>query len=134
MNLRYLGDALDHWKGSLFAHLVSDGALHDLSVDAMASDAEQWSANDWLLFAKLCKVNERQVIKHDQLLAVNRPEYFGEIIHDGDLFLDPDTGIATGRVADDSQYLIVNELHDLLERAPKKVIAVYQHIRAQRTR
>jgi len=38
MNLRYLGDALDHWKGSLFESLQQANILHDFAVDAMASD------------------------------------------------------------------------------------------------
>src|ERR1700688_2197719 len=116
MNLRYLGDALDHWKGSLFEYLQNATLLRELAVDAMAGDAEQWQLADWKLFANLLRVKEAQVVPHTQLLAVDRAAYFKEITHRGDLFLDPDTGIATGRVGDDSQYLFAAELHDLLGR------------------
>jgi hypothetical protein len=134
MNLRYLGDALDHWKGSLFEYLQTANLLRELGVDAMAGDAEQWQPADWGLFATLLRVKDAQVVRHSRLLAVDRAGYFKEITHRGDLFLDPDTGIATGRVGDNSQYVFAAELHDLLGREPGRVVVVYQHIRAQRTR
>jgi hypothetical protein len=134
MNLRYLGDALDHWKGSLFEHLQNAKLFRDLAVDAMSSDAEDWQATDWQLFAKLLRVKDAQVVQHTRSLAVDRSGYFQEIAHRGDLFLDPDTGIATSKVGNASQYLFAAELHGLLGREPERIVAVYQHIRAQKTR
>jgi hypothetical protein len=134
MNLRYLGDALDHWKGSLFEQLHNARLLRELAVDAMASDAEDWQAADWKLFAKLLRVKDSQIVQHAQPLAADRLCYFREVTHRGDLFLDPDTGIATGRVSNTSQYLFASELHGLLASESHRVVAVYQHIRAQRTR
>ena len=87
-----------------------------------------------MLFAKLLRVQESQIIRHTQSLAAERSGYFREVTHRGDLFLDPDTGIATGKVTDASQYLFAGELHELLAGGPERVIAVYQHIRGQRTR
>src|SRR5688500_3252510 len=58
MNLRYLGDALDHWKGSLFEYLQTACLVRELAVDAMAGDAEQWQPADWKLFARLLRVKE----------------------------------------------------------------------------
>lgn len=40
MNLRYLGDALDYWKGSVFFRLQERGILKDFSVDPMLTDLE----------------------------------------------------------------------------------------------
>ena len=134
MNLLYLGDALDHWKGSLFEYLQNGKLLREFAVDAMAGDAKQWQPADWKLFARLLRVKDAQVVPHTRLLAVDRTGYFEEIIHRGDLFLDPDTRIATGRVGHASQYLFATELHDFLARQPERVVVVYQHIRAQRTR
>jgi hypothetical protein len=34
MNLTFLGDALDHWKGSIFESLQKGGILPDFAVDA----------------------------------------------------------------------------------------------------
>ena len=134
MNLDYLGDALDHWKGSLIEHLQTAKLLRDFAVDAMASDAEDWQQSDWTLFARLLRVNNSQVITHNRLLTIDRPSYFAEITHQGDLFLDPDTGIKTGSVSNLSQYLLPDEMHDLLGRKHERIVAVYQHIRAQNPR
>lgn len=134
MNLRYIGDALDHWKGSLFERLQAARLLREFAVDALASDAEDWQEADWKLFAKLLRVKDAQVIQHSRSLVEDRAGYFEEIAHKGDLFLDPDTGIATGKVSDASQYLFAAELHGLLGRGPDRVVALYQHIRAQKTR
>ena len=134
MNLRYLGDALDHWKGSLFERLQRASLLRSFAVDAMATDAEDWQPSDFALFANLLRVEERQILRHKDQLEIDRGGYFSEITHGGDLFLDPDTGLATGKVGVLSQYLFANEVHGLLARQPGCVLAVYQHIRAQKTR
>jgi len=46
MNLQFLGDALDHWKGSVFEALQNSLLLKGFRVDAMASDSEKWEQND----------------------------------------------------------------------------------------
>jgi hypothetical protein len=134
VNLRYLGDALDHWKGSLFERFQRASLLRDFAVDSMATDAEDWRPEDFDLFADLLRIKREQIVHRGKLLTINRPGYFREVNHTGDLFLDPDTGIATCAVSDRSQYLFPAELHGLLERQPERLVAVYQHIRAQKTR
>lgn len=134
MNLRYLGDAMDHWKGSMIERLQRASLLRDFAVDAMSTDAEDWRPEDYDLFADLLRIKRQQIVNHSELLAVNRPGYFREVSHSGDLFLDPDTGIATCAVSVRSQYLFPAELHGLLETQPERLVAVYQHIRAQKTR
>lgn len=134
MNLCYLGDALDHWKGSLFEGLRRANLLCDFAVDRMVTDAKPWQAADCELFARLLRIEQNQVVGHQHSLVEERADYFQEIEHQGDIFFDPDTGIATYRVKNVSQYLCPAELHDLLSQQQWRVIAVYQHIRAQRTR
>jgi len=134
MKLDWLGDALDHWKGSLFEQLQNTMALSEFAVDAMASDPERWQEADWRLYAKLLRVELSQVIVHERMLALDRVGYFSEITHRGDLFLDPDTGIKTGKVKNASQYVFPAELCGLVERGPDRIIGVYQHVRAQKTR
>jgi hypothetical protein len=41
LNLIYLGDALDHWKGSLFESLQQEKAVQGLAVDPMTSDLSE---------------------------------------------------------------------------------------------
>lgn len=134
MNLRYLGDALDHWKGSIFDLLRAKELLQNFAVDAMASDAEDWQPADWDLLARLLHVPKARILSHSASLMLDRRRYFGEIGHRGDLFLDPDTGVATKRVRSVAQYVRPNELNALLDYEPDRIVAVYQHIRAQKTR
>ncbi|MGA2404436.1 MAG: hypothetical protein ABSG91_22485 [Syntrophobacteraceae bacterium] len=139
MNLRFLGDALDHWKGSIFEQLERTGVFQDFAVDPMASDGGSWQADDWKLFARLLRINPSQIIMHqmnESKLIDDRQSYFSMLTHRGDLFLDPDTGIATCRVnvCQRPQYLMPQELVELMEAEKERIVAVYQHIRAKKTR
>lgn len=131
MNLRYLGDALDHWKGSMFEHLQRADLLCNFAVDAMLTDCEVWQPDDHELYASLLRVDQSQIVEHERLFTVERSDYFREIQHQGDLFLDPDTGIATGRHT--LKHVRPTEIHNLLNRQPDRILAVYQHISRRRT-
>ena len=96
MNLRFLGDALDHWKGSLFELLQKTNQLHNFVVDPTAADWGSWQPEHVDAFARLLRIDRRQIILHNASLK-DRTMYFNEIRSEGDLFLDPDTGIKTGR-------------------------------------
>jgi hypothetical protein len=130
MNLLYLGDALDHWKGSLFDGLQRAGLLNDFRVDALASDPDMWNEDHYKLYSQLLRIEPDQVVRHKEHLT-NRDGYFREIPNRGDLFLDPDTGIATCEVKKKTQYLFPHEIHALLSADDKRVLVVYQHVRAQ---
>jgi hypothetical protein len=129
MNLRYLGDALDHWKGSIFESLQNANAISDFAADPMTTDADDWQPIDFSIYAKLLRITEAQVIKHEERLQ-NRSAYFAEIRHRGDLFLDPDTGVNTSRAS--RQHLLPQEIGHLLDQAAARLLIIYQHIRAQR--
>jgi len=132
VNLEYLGDALDHWKGSLFDYLQARANLRDFAVDPMATDREHWSEADFSLFARLLHIERSQIIPHEASLR-NRSQYFGEIKHRGDIFLDPDTGIATSGSSSRMKYVRPVELATILDFDHRPVVSVYQHIRAQKT-
>jgi len=135
MNLRFLGDALDHWKGSVFEGLQSSNVLEDFRVDAMASDIDKWRSEDWSLYAKLLRVRKSQICEHTGTLERNRKEYFDEIPRSGDLFFDPDIGIKTGSGNRDiRQYLKPEELFFLMNYEQRRVVVVYQHVRGMKTR
>ena len=132
MNLMYLGDALDHWKGSLFEFLQAERLLRDFAVDPMATDGHLWRDADFALFARLLRVNPTQILHHKMPLTERAP-YFTEIDHTGDLFLDPDTGIQTSGDGHAAKYVKPHELAGLLRNQDTRIVAVYQHVRAQRT-
>jgi len=129
MNLAFLGDALDHWKGSLFESMRQAGVLKDFAVDPMASDLVAWQAADFSLFARLLRIDAYQIIRHDCGLG-DRVRYFAEIRHSGDLFLDPDTGVLTGR-RPSKRHVGPSEISSLISDSDR-LVAVYQHVRAQR--
>lgn len=128
MNLSFLGDALDHWKGSLFESLQKSRIVCEFAVDPMASDLADWKPDDFAILAKLLRIDLSQIISHNHSLD-NRGAYFHEIKHRGDLFLDPDIGVATGRLS--VRHISIAEIAHLLIPTDR-LLAIYQHIRAQR--
>jgi len=134
MNLRFIGDVLDHWKGSIIGRLSEANLLHRLNVDQMATDFSQWGEVDHSLYADLLRIDRSMIIHHAQDLWSNRKQYLEEMLAvQGDMFLDPDIGICTNSQPG-SEHLKALELHALLDRGPTRVVMVYQHIRARKTR
>lgn len=132
MNLEYLGDALDHWKGSLFEYLQSERVVRGLVVDPLYTDGDQWTDDDFALYACLLRIKPKQIIRHKASLA-DRASYFAEIRQNGDLFLDPDTGIATNGASPIAKYVKPTEVATLLQSCGSRLVAIYQHVRAQKT-
>lgn len=133
MNMQFLGDALDHWKGSIFSRLRKAGLLEDFSVDPMLTDAEDWNTADFRLYADLLQVSIDQILCHKIDLKEDRSKYFAEIEHSGDLFLDPDTGITSKGGTPIRNYIKIDEVHRLLDCKLSRMVCVYQHIRAMKT-
>jgi hypothetical protein len=131
VNLKYLGDALDHWKGSLLSLLRGGNALSNFAVDPMASDLTSWGPDDCEVFMRLMRITSSELIRHQASLN-NRTAYFREISHAGDLFLDPDTGVATGRVENQRCYVFPSEVGWILDASRGRLLAIYQHVRAQK--
>jgi hypothetical protein len=64
VNLEFLGDALDYWKGSIFLRLQKGGLLKDFSADPMLTDPEDWYAADFELYADLLQIRPNQIFQH----------------------------------------------------------------------
>jgi len=124
MRLDFLGDALDHWKGSLFESLCASELLLDFAADPMASDQLLWKPADFNVYAGLLRIAPGQIIRHRVTLR-DRVKYFNEISHRGDLFLDPDTGVATGRVKE--KHVSPLEIGQLLDDPANRLLVTYQH-------
>jgi len=127
MKLEFLGDALDHFKGSVFEALQSSNILENFLVDGMISDIDNWAPEHLSLYANLLRVKRHQIVEHKAHLDINRKSYFDEIPQSGDLFLDPDTGIKTSPVNEVQKYLKKEELLSLMKSQKQRVVAVYQH-------
>lgn len=124
MNLEFLGDALDHWKGVLFASIQKEKVLWDFAVVPMATDQDSWREEDRELYARLLSIKRNQVIRHKAPLE-ERAKYFGEITHKGSLFLDPDTGVATGRVK--QKHIRPLDIKKLFDESADRILVIYQH-------
>ena len=119
MNLNFLGDALDFWKGCLFNRLTSADLLQDLKVESLLTDHQAWQEPDFALYAELLEVGRQAIDPPDERA--------------GDLFLDPDIGVQTSRVsvANRVKYVTPSKVAHLANASPRHVVAVYQHVRGR---
>jgi len=134
MNLRFLGDALDYWKGSLFFRLQREGILIDFLVDQMLTDPKDWRESDFQLYADLLQIRRGQILQHKRKLKEEREQYFTEVTHTGDLFLDPDTGITLRYTSRIERYIKISEICQLLRGNLPRILCIYQHIRGKKTK
>lgn len=125
MNRNYLGDALDHFKGAVLRHLQDTRDLRDLAADPMVTDPESWSEAEYDLYARLIHVEQDRVVTTGGSLNPRTRRHIGPPIHDGDVFLDPDTGIRTRAQSPLRRFVRPREIVSLLESGG--VVAVYQH-------
>ena len=127
MNIQFLGDALDYWKGFILSRLQKGGILHDFAVDPMLTDAEKWDTADFQLYADLLQIRPDQVLRHKARLHEDRDKYFAEIRHSGDLFVDPDTGMTLRGAR--CEHIKIREVCQLLGEKSPRILCIYQHIR-----
>ena len=128
MRKEFIGDALDHWKGSIIRFLESETLLDNLAVIPMITDDAPWTHMDVSLYSKLLNVLDNERILHSsKMFSGDRRNYFSSVRHKGDLFLDPDTGIATGRAT--PQHVKAAELKLLADsdERRRRLLIVYQH-------
>ena len=129
MKLEHLGDAFDHWKGSVIVR--SREALREIHVLPMFTDPEPesvWSRDRIVLYAALIGVAPERVVLTDRRFPGGlRRDYFNDArLHgDFDLLVDPDTGIAPPS-GGDSRHIRSDELESLLG-TKDRVVLVYQH-------
>lgn len=125
MNSKFLGDALDHWKGSLISFLSAKRLVENIVVEPMITDDRPWPNEDLETYGRLLKIDSSSQICHGQsTFSGKREEYFDSLPQDTDIFLDPDTGIATGSAG--REHVKVAELGKLLANSDR-VLMVYQH-------
>jgi len=134
MKLEFLGDAFDYWKGALFCRLQHERILVDFMVDPMLTDPDKWRKSDSQLYADLLQIAEDQILRHERRLQEERPKYFLEITHIGDLFLDPDIGIDLRRARHNNieKYVKVGEIRQLIKENSSRILCIYQHLRGKK--
>jgi len=125
MNIDYLGDALDHWKGSVIEQLRP--VLHNLRVVPMCME-EEWTPKHRCLYARLLGVRSEDDVFWDAFNR-NRRRYFENcqrFAGDSDLFLDPDTGIEPISGCKKC-HVGLDNLRCLLPDNSRRLVMVYQH-------
>ena len=115
MNLGHLGDALDHWKGSLIELIGGK----NVRVVPMFTDDKPWTEQQIEAYARLLRIRPEAVLKRDGC--------FSGRIGDHDLFLDPDTGIAPDDKNAKKEHIRTSEIAGLLSAAPSRMLLIYQH-------
>lgn len=127
MRRDFLGDALDFWKGAVLGRLQGERLTTGLWVDPMFSDPEAWSAGDKATYARLLNVDPERLVPHKVTLGL-RDDYFAELeSHAGDIFLDPDTGVWTGKGKATVRHIAPKEIECLLAATSGRLVIVYQH-------
>lgn len=125
MNSEYLGDAFDHWKGSLISILLSKGLIRNVLVEPMITDAQPWDIADVETYKRLLSLGAGCTICHGgSTFSGNRESYFGGIPQHEDIFLDPDTGMGTDNAT--RKHVKVTEIERLIGQS-HRLVMVYQH-------
>jgi len=125
VNSKFLGDALDHWKGSLIQFLSSKELVKNMVVEPMITDKRPWSNEDLETYGRLLRLESLSQVYHGKsTFSGKREKYFDRLPGNVDLFLDPDTGIATGNAG--RKHVKASELRRLLTNSDR-VLMVYQH-------
>jgi len=127
MKIDHLGDALDHWKGSIL--LQSSQWTKDLKAEPMITydpDKDHWNREEFMVYSRLLGLPLTHVLQHEWKQS-NRCEYFKETQRqvEGDIFVDPSTGIEPNNF--DRNHIRVEELLGLMKQ--DNLVLLYQHRR-----
>lgn len=126
MNRTHLGDALDFWKGRIIGCLLAADLLHEPRAVLMPTDWP-WRQAGVLAYARFLRLpSGEHVVGLERFTHQGREAYFEQIaqLH-GDIFLDPDTGIA--RANPSEKHVTVDELDQLACSDESRIMLVYQH-------
>ena len=136
MRRKYLGDALDFWKGAM---LEAVGHRAGLCVAAMITDKKAWNHEEAATYADLLGVPTGH-IELRYFDCKSRQAYFqnlGKRNGRRDYFLDPDIGLDAGLAKKkmkkgkaDAQHVTLGDVRQLL--SDTNVVAVYQHSRHEK--
>jgi hypothetical protein len=122
MKLTHLGDALDHWKGSLIELIGGES----VRVVPMLTDRDRWTEQHIETYARLLHLKPENILKKeagDLFSSKTRGTYFRDL-GQHDLFLDPDTGIAPDKK---KEHVSPSEIAGLLSGSASRMLLIYQH-------
>ncbi|MGH6628181.1 MAG: hypothetical protein ACREB3_00445 [Burkholderiales bacterium] len=121
MNLKHLGDALDHWKGSVI-ELIGEKRLRVLP---MLTDQDRWTSDHFNVYARLLRLKTQHILRRKvSFPGQTRSTYFSRL-REYDLFVDPDTGIASDKKRK-KEHISPAEIASLLPRSSSRLLLIYQ--------
>ena len=141
MKLDFLGDAPDHWKGSLRLLLHSSG-LKKMYVVPMFTDRSSWNERHCETYARLLKLFKDDGSADTNLIYkgafskdIARKDYFDEASTSAGacdvIFLDPNSGIRkeapSGRRK--YNYVLVSDFRQLLIAKGDRLLMIYDESR-----
>jgi len=130
MDLKHLGDALDHWKGSLIELLGEKnlGVVRNLQLVPMLTDQKPWTQQNLETYAKLLRRETNNIFRKDEPFShsKNAPDSYLRNLGENDLFFDRDTGIAPDQNAT-IKHVKPSEVAWILGEAPTRMRMIYQH-------
>jgi hypothetical protein len=150
MDSKHLGDAFDHWKGAIIQLL--EPKLQNLAAVPMITNERGWGKQEQKLstYSRLLNIDEELIFqsnrkfrghmdndRYSQVIDhftshTDKNHYFQQVNYSGDLFLDPDTGLAFSPFTyKGNKHVTPNEIKCLLDKDNKnvRVIMVYQQSR-----
>ncbi len=128
MRIEYLGDAADHTKGSLHAHLRERKLLRNLHVVPMFTT--EWPSAAIDAYARLLHLVDSRAVFLPVLRgrAPARAVYFRSandaVPADADILFDPDTGLRPDPTTS-SRHLGVDEIKAFLRSRPNCLATIY---------
>jgi hypothetical protein len=125
MRREWLGDALDFWKGAILDVLrQSSPSSLELQVLPMFTDPG-WTAPEIKTYAAIIGVAASGILTSACLTVGGRKRYFESVRQHvrGDLFIDPDTGLALGK----PKVTHVTCAEATALQTSDNVVAIYQH-------
>jgi len=132
VNTKYLGDNLDLVKRVHFQ--VCTPYLHNLLVEPLITDSEQWTENALATYATCLGILPNQVHREGEKRWRNtrrgkRAKWLESLgSHYGDLFLDPDTGIDPSKKRGNRRHVPPDSVCALLDGCEgERIVMVYQH-------
>ena len=127
MNLKYLGDAMDFWKGGVIYRIKKWG--FNLKVLPCFTNAPpMWKPPSAYLnlYCKILNISVPDILNpSSQFPTSPRADYFNNLPTD-DLFIDPDTGIHIGSKPQKT-HISTSDLNTLLKIKEERLLFVYQH-------
>lgn len=122
MNLRHLGDAFDHWKGTMLEITCPKGAR----IVPMFTDENRWNRKQLEAYARLLRVSSKDVLHSETRFSNGSRGTYFDIPESGDLFLDPDVGICTN-ARPKKEHIAPSEIAAILLVSRPRILLIYQN-------